>query len=400
MGNIKFNQTNKNISGIKETAIEDTAVINAAEEAVIDRHIQATEADSTNRVRDDYTNSRKNLLFEDVTKRSLNGKQYVGNDGTVTAVFKGKAVHYIDLADNKLKDVDNSLIATADGFETKANSFKTRFKKNSANGEIFEITKNNCKVGLISKEAAAKGGCCLENCDCGIRHDQSEVMLKEVADNVDIQYIVDAGRVKENIIIKNKADNYEYNFDVNIENLTVGVLSDEKTLELKDKETGEAQFFIPGPFMVDANGAYSEAVHYEIETQNENTLSLKVVADKSWMNAADRAFPVTIDPQIVSSGTDLFEIKTYSRNIGSGSTGGWTESNHSDGHVGNFEGKEYKASLTIKKSLFDFPVNITKATLSFPVSKKGIAILAVITHMFRIWIPSILPVPFRALVTL
>ena len=45
-----------------------------------------------------------------------------------------KAVHYLDPKENELKDIDDSLRDTGDGFETKSNAFKTRFKRCRRNG--------------------------------------------------------------------------------------------------------------------------------------------------------------------------------------------------------------------------------------------------------------------------
>jgi RHS repeat-associated protein len=336
-------------------------------ECAADGHATENDGDA----RDSIRHIRRHFLFEDTGRRERNGKHYVGNDGTSTAIFSDKAMHYLDPADNQLKDIDNSLTDTGDGYETKANGFKTRFKKHSAGGEVFEMSKGGCKVGLVSREAAEKGGCQLENCDCGDHAgEQSEVVLHNVKDNVDIQYIVDSDRVKENIVIKEKADNYEYNFDINIENLTVGISEDGKTLELKNAE-GETQFFIPGPFMTDANGEYSDLVYYEIGSQNDNTLNLKVFADAEWLNAEGRAFPVVIDPQIISGDTNLFAYQNYYRSMSSSSSGTntlWSLTSYSYIRAGISGITEYKCDLTIKKSKMNLSGNkILKAKLRLRV---------------------------------
>ena len=54
--------------------------------------------------------------------------------------------------------------------------------------------------------------------------------------------------------------------------------------------------------MIDAKGEMSDAVYYEIYQQSPDSVELKVVADKEWINAENRALPVKIDPQIVVDG--------------------------------------------------------------------------------------------------
>lgn len=72
---------------------------------------------------------KRHFLYEDKSKREANAKHYVGNDGTTTAVYSAKAVHFSD--GNELKEIDNSICDNGETLETKANAFKTRFKKRS-----------------------------------------------------------------------------------------------------------------------------------------------------------------------------------------------------------------------------------------------------------------------------
>ncbi len=254
----------------------------------------------------------RKLLGEDKAKREINVKHYIGNDGTATAIYSGKAVHYVDEQTSELKEVDNSLSDDGEGMRTNANAFITRFKKNAEDGEIYELTKENCKVGLKSKELARNCNCGNNICTCEETNAvQSKMRFQDVSENVDLQYIVDSDRVKENIIVKQKGERYEYNFEVTIQNLSVGISEDKKTLQLIDRNSGKVQFYIPSPFMTDASGAYSDLVYYEIAEQNEDTLSLKVIADGAWMNAQERVFPVVIDPQIVVQDSSIFQFDYY-----------------------------------------------------------------------------------------
>lgn len=48
---------------------------------------------------------------------------------------------------------------------------------------------------------------------------------------------------------------------------------------------------IPTPFMIDANGEFSDAVTYSL-TQLEDSYLLTVEADAQWLEAEERAYPV------------------------------------------------------------------------------------------------------------
>ncbi len=316
----------------------------------------------------------RKLLGEDKAKREINVKHYIGNDGTATAIYSGKAVHYIEEQTAELKEVDNSLSDDGEGMRTNANAFITRFKKNAEDGEIYELTKGNCKVGLKSKELAGNCNCGNNICTCEEANAvQSKMRFQDVSENVDLQYTVDSDRVKENIIVKQKGERYEYNFEVALQNLSVGISEDKKTLQLIDQNSGKVQFYIPSPFMTDAAGAYSDLVYYEIAEQNENTLSLKVIADGAWMNAQERVFPVVIDPQIVVQDSSIFEFDYYElveKKYSGGSYNEWVKWNVVPDPVKI--DATHKMTVRVDKNKFPFQLNsVNEVTFSLYASQTG-----------------------------
>ena len=60
---------------------------------------------------------------------------------------------------------------------------------------------------------------------------------------------------------------------------------------------------IPAPFMMDAVGVYSDKVNYEVRTVDANKTVLTIIADSDWINAQERVFPITVDPQIMLAGS-------------------------------------------------------------------------------------------------
>ena len=51
--------------------------------------------------------------------------------------------------------------------------------------------------------------------------------------------------------------------------------------------------------MTDGAGAYSEAVRYELEQEEDGGWVLTVAAEESWLEAEERVFPVAIDPTLI-----------------------------------------------------------------------------------------------------
>lgn len=74
--------------------------------------------------------------------------------------------------------------------------------------------------------------------------------------------------------------------------------------------------------MYDAEGESCEDVYYELEPETDGKYVFAVVASEEWINAEERAFPVTIDPQIITDNTSFFDFKNYRKSRGSGSSSG------------------------------------------------------------------------------
>ncbi|MBQ7907585.1 MAG: RHS repeat-associated core domain-containing protein, partial [Clostridia bacterium] len=122
----------------------------------------------------------------------------------------------------------------------------------------------------------------------------SRATYKGIYDGIDLEYILVGNNIKENIIVNKAQKSYTYSFEIKLNKL-VAELRDGAVI-LSDYDSGEQVYKIPAPYMLDANGAYSQAVEYTLTQQSKWKYTLTVTADPAWINAEDRAFPVTADP--------------------------------------------------------------------------------------------------------
>lgn len=99
--------------------------------------------------------------------------------------------------------------------------------------------------------------------------------------------------VKESIIINRVQESYRYDFLLNFNGLTP-VLQENGSVDLVN-EAKEVIYQIPAPYMVDAKQDVSYDAHYELTHTTEGYV-LTVEADKKWIDAENRTFPVMIDP--------------------------------------------------------------------------------------------------------
>lgn len=134
----------------------------------------------------------------------------------------------------------------------------------------------------------------------------SAITYDSILNGSDLEYILGETSLKENIIVKETADEYIYSFLLETGSLTP-YQAESGSIELRNYN-GDSIFVIPAGNMIDAKGESSMDVKYALESLGYGQYSLTVVADEEWMNAPGRAFPVTIDPPIYLQG--FYNIET------------------------------------------------------------------------------------------
>lgn len=135
---------------------------------------------------------------------------------------------------------------------------------------------------------------------------QSALLYEDVFPGVDLQYTTFGYNIKEQIIVNAPQEAYRYDFLLETNGLTP-VLNEDGSVDFLDAE-GKEVYEIPMPYMEDEAGALSPDVVFTLN-ETEQGYVLTVEADKNWINAEDREFPVKIDPTVaVVSGHALEDI--------------------------------------------------------------------------------------------
>ena len=253
-------------------------------------------------------NKTKRGVYEATERREANVKHFALEDGTYTAVMYGSAVHTQD-AEGNWQDIDNRLSDSGSEFSTSNARIKFA-KKITGNETLFTLHDGNRKITMSLNNAIKKTVGAVTNHTTEFDSEatqlqklmtldnlSSEILYVDILDGVDLQYVVESLNVKENIIVKERKDSYQYTFTVALNNLEAEMAED-GSVRIYDPGTRKTVYNIPAGFMYDANGEYSPAVVYTLTTGGNGKYSLTVNADAAWINAEERAFPVVIDPTI------------------------------------------------------------------------------------------------------
>ena len=259
----------------------------------------------------DANNTENNIsrdIIELKEKRTKNAKYYRLQDGSYMIAQYNTAIHYLD-NNNEWQDIDNTL--STNGNEITTHDAKIKFaKKISGNETLFALHNDNQKLTLSLNGAIKKTPGTITNNKSMLDEDATElqkvteltkisasVKYKNILPETDLEYVIDGGTIKENIIVKEKQEQYSYSFTMSLNNL-VANLTEKGEIHVTDPQNNSLVYIIPAPVMWDGNMNKSNAVHMELETHGNGKYTLTVIADSNWMNAEDRVFPVTIDPPI------------------------------------------------------------------------------------------------------
>ena len=257
----------------------------------------------------------RDAVFEITDRREETVKHFRTEDGSFTAVQYNVPVHERD-ENGEWQDIDNTL--SESGSEYATSNARVKFaKKTTGNSTLFTLHDGNRKITMSLSGARKKVEGQVTNTQTEFPEDatqlqkmmtldklSSKILYPEILDGIDLEYVVNSCNIKENIIVKERADYYSYTFEVQLNNLEA-VLCEDGSVAISDPDTDEIVYTIPKGYMFDANGEYSDAVEYTLTNGGNGKYSLTVTADAEWINAEERVFPVTIDPPITVNSNSM-----------------------------------------------------------------------------------------------
>ena len=127
---------------------------------------------------------------------------------------------------------------------------------------------------------------------------QDSLLYEDVFPGVDLLYTKYSHNVKEQIIVNSVQNAYRYDFMLTLDGVEA-ILNEDGSVSLVEEENLENEiYYIPAPFMEDADGIVSYDVEYMLADVPDGVI-LTVVADAEWMNEEERVFPVAIDPTVI-----------------------------------------------------------------------------------------------------
>ena len=260
--------------------------------------------------------------FEVTELREENVKHFRLPDGSFVAAQYDTAVHYKD-ALGAWADIDNTL-SLRDGSYVAENGISVAFPKRTGQGvPLLTLSDGEHRFSFSLEESVRRVSATVENPEptraAGSSYAalsrltalSSSIRYTDIVAGVDLEYVLHGDRIYENIILKDASADASYTFRLSMEGLALTPMEGE--LLLTDKESGESVFTVPASFMTEAattrargTDSVSTAVSYAVAYDGEDVL-LTISADKDWLGASGRAYPVTVDPPVFTGGNEASE---------------------------------------------------------------------------------------------
>ncbi len=256
--------------------------------------------------------------------REAHVKHFQMPDGTMQAIVFPNAIHEKD-QNGSWQPIDStvSLASNRDGKMYVSKDGKKQFSTSAANNQsLYTLAENgysitvslantlaqdSSKVSAEAKAAIVTANAPNYNTEWDSVDDaissainQSTVTYPSVYPNTDIEYTMFGDAIKENIVLKSASCATTYKFKYHLEGLKA-ILNENGSISFHDVKTDEPRYRIPAPYMYDQNGEISRDVYYALHEENDGSYLISVIASDAWLKDTARAYPVRIDPTIVSS---------------------------------------------------------------------------------------------------
>lgn len=336
----------------------------------------------------------KKEVFEVIDRREETVKHFRTEDGSFTAVQYNVPVHEKD-ENGEWQDIDNTL--SESGSEYATSNARVKFaKKTTGNSTLFTLHDGNRKITMSLSGANKKVEGQVTNNQSEFPEDatqlqkmmtldklSSKILYPEILDGVDLEYVVNSCNIKENIIVKERADSYSYTFEIKLNNLEA-VLCEDGSVAISDPDTNEVVYTIPKGYMFDANGEYSNAVTYTLTNGGNGKYALTVTADAEWINDEGRTFPVTIDPTIEQDNY-FYDSNVESSYVASGAN--YTSANYSTDnylYAGTSSTKGTYYTYVRMKNMPSIPSNAAIVEASLSMSVFAISVSPVYIGVYRV----------------
>lgn len=288
-----------------EDLTEETETASVAETSQLIEDIMETEQSASVVSVDDETQlnattgATETVAENEETATSIPNADETATDATSKA---GQAEESTSQSNSSDEIIDNSTY-----YDNKSSDIDIKLSKKAKQNNMVKLSSDDYKITWGYEGANKSTVEFIENDEVLTGNDNfltpknviQQAIYRNIYDGVDLECIVSSVGVKENIILNSSSAKNEFEIAYKVNGLTVSQIND-NTVGFYNSANEEV-YSITAPYMKDANGEVSNSVTISIVEQKNKKITLKVTADKEWLENSDRVYPVTIDPSFTTS---------------------------------------------------------------------------------------------------
>jgi RHS repeat-associated protein len=243
---------------------------------------------------------------EVVGRRTRTSRTWETSDGRFYTRVYAAPVNYRD-ADGAWRAIDDTLTpTTAAGyaFENRAGRYQVRFPDNLGARPV-ELSDGGDSVGFT-----------LRGADGGPVASGATARFKDVLPGVSASYTAGPGSVKEDLTLADAGAPSSYTYALDLGDGLSARDNDHGGIDVVGRD-GSVRFTFEAPYAYDHAGARLDAgdgLSLHLATEGGNQV-MKLEIDRAWLAAADREFPVVVDPAVdVADNQDCYIVNGTSAN--------------------------------------------------------------------------------------
>lgn len=149
-------------------------------------------------------------------------------------------------------------VEETDGYKTEAGKVNFKFAKNANQKNLVRINQGKYKLSIALQKKNKNKAVEIENMESVASEDNntgdlasqmvaenisSSVIYKNIQDGIDLQYVTSGSNLKENIIVNQTKDNYQFSFEIKAQNLAIK--QENNTIVLYDSSTNQQVYEMP-----------------------------------------------------------------------------------------------------------------------------------------------------------
>lgn len=223
------------------------------------------------------------VVREQVDQRTEKSATFELSDGTMKTKLSASPVHYRDAGGDWVR-IDPSLKAAGtDRLTNAAAGFDVSVPRALGNGQQVKVVDGSSAVGFSPR---------VQDTDASVS--DATASFDDALPGADVSWTSTNTGVKELITLRALASPRTFVYDLHLSDDLSAHLVDSGAVEVR--RGSEVVGSMPAPWMRDAGGAVSFKAGYSLSQDSSGDYKLTLTVDDGWLSAADRSFPVDVDP--------------------------------------------------------------------------------------------------------